>query len=372
MTETNDVDNIIKGFEGISNPGVGINDKDELDYTNNEVHVENADGTPLYTLPEETADVDDLEEEIAEVVEEEVQQAEGETAEIVDEAEFILSKLSDKQKRKYYNKDGSLKSASEIIAMHLNLQKALGMPIEKRQEYIASITTDTEEETPEEVIETGEIDDNYDAGYDENKYQETQAQEQAYFQELANLEYAKMQEAWGLPDVYDPNDEQCVKAWTMAQKYAQSTVDFTKQRMKPFEEIQKKPAMVSSIDVVLKKQKIENVSAKELTAYFEGFSLEEWRSMNPQAREMMITDKAKALAYDNMQKNRQVQKQKVSEKQTPPNVTPNAPSPSQVQEKKPAETKMTPAQELRYQKLVKTHRQFLTDDEIKELATQYK
>lgn len=372
--QTDDVDNIIKGFEGNKSEGVELNDSGDIDYSGNEVHVENDDGTPLYTVPEiDDTDVDDIEEEIADEIAEttdEVEETNGEVA----EAEAILNMLSDKQKQKYYNKNGTLKSASEIIAMHLNLQKALGMPIEKRQDYLKSIGAVTEDTGTEETEDTGDTDTeevDTDYGYDETQYQNDVAEEQAYFNKLASLEYSKLQESWGLPAQYDPEDEQCVKAWGLAQQYAQTTVDFTKQRMKPFEEIQKKPVIVSTIDAVLKKQKIDNVSAKELTQHFEGFTLDEWRAMNPTAREMMISDRAKAVAYDNIQKNKrvQMQKQKTSEKQMPPDVTPNAPT-QMVEKKKSAE--LSPNQQRRYESLLKTHKQYLTDEEIKDLAKTYK
>lgn len=217
--------------------------------------------------------------------------------------------------RKFFNSDGTEKSKQEIALMYVNLQKALGMPQDKKDEYLKHIGYTQDESLPEYSEATPE-DDNNEIVYGQSSPDEDLRE----LSELATINLRELNETMGLnlkifggEEDFDEADPQIRKAWSISLEKARMTIDLIDKKaasqIAPYEEKQKLGIIQNTVSKVLNTNNIKDVTAEEVAADFKGVSFAEWKATSETARQGWILQTAKALAYDKLKANAIVSKQ---------------------------------------------------------------
>lgn len=236
---------------------------------------------------------------------------EGEEVDSSDSLTALLEKLPDKG-AKYRNKDGTVKSAIDVIAMHRNLEKALGMTPEKRKEYLDTLGEALPDDTTAEPVIEADESEYILAPENEEKY-EKQIYDTAMI-EMKKLNMTLMldlQEFGGnIP--FDIDDSTHRNAWELANETARNIVNITKEetiaRLAPLENSKKKSAILSFTTRVLGANKITEISAEAVAKELEDVDINNWRNMPDNMKQGYILQTAKAMAYDAIVNNPIVEK----------------------------------------------------------------
>lgn len=183
------------------------------------------------------------------------------------------------------------KTVAEVIEMHQNLERLLGLPAEKRVEKMRQegyIEPEPEEYDIPDGLEVPDINDTVRRAA------------------LSNLRMLNESNSLGLkfnPDGstsnFNPDDPDQAAAWEIATRQAQTIAELFEQQMKPIQRAIGKKGI--SNEIVNLASEINGTDTSEVLKSFSAIDQDLWKSYSPEMKKFVVQDRAKAIAYDLIQ-----------------------------------------------------------------------
>lgn len=222
----------------------------------------------------------DLDEEVVvdtePVVDEEPQEVDEVEVEIPEPDE---SSIPDKYKGK---------TTAEIIEMHQNLEHYLGVPADKRLEKMRQ----------DGIVDYTDVE---DIDVDESNLPDVdkmlQSSALSNFQMLnESMRLGIEFDGDGFALNYDPKDKEQKKAWDVAVKQAENTVNMMRNVLKPVQTAIGKKGMLNEISQIA--SGVEGTDIVEVTKTMGGIDPDVWKGYDANTKKFLVENQAKVVAYD--------------------------------------------------------------------------